>query len=74
MFQIYRRLKWAYQKFKLSYSLPFIVLVSYTLIGAVLFRRFELEPDEQRREEYRRATEYAFNQVSYGLQYCAQLL
>uniref|UniRef100_A0AC34FMY1 Potassium channel domain-containing protein n=1 Tax=Panagrolaimus sp. ES5 TaxID=591445 RepID=A0AC34FMY1_9BILA len=63
MFHLYRKLKWAYQKFKVSYSLPFIVLVSYTLLGAVVFRKIELIGDVERREMYKNSTEYAFDQV-----------
>ncbi|KAE9551541.1 hypothetical protein FO519_005255 [Halicephalobus sp. NKZ332] len=63
MFEIYRKLKWAYQKFRVSYSLPFIILVSYTLLGAVIFRNVELEEDVKRRADYRNSTEFAFNQV-----------
>uniref|UniRef100_A0AC34QR38 Potassium channel domain-containing protein n=1 Tax=Panagrolaimus sp. JU765 TaxID=591449 RepID=A0AC34QR38_9BILA len=63
MFQIIRKLKWAYYKFRFSYYLPFIVLISYTLIGAVMFRNLELEADRKRRADYRNSTEYAFNQV-----------
>ena len=63
MFHLYRKLKWAYQKFKVSYSLPFVVLVSYTLLGAVIFRKIELEGDVERRERYKNSTEFAFDQV-----------
>ena len=63
MFEIYRKLKWAYQKFRVSYSLPFIILVSYTLLGAVIFRHIELKEDVKRRADYRNSTEFAFNEV-----------
>ncbi|KAI6186763.1 TWiK family of potassium channels protein 12 [Aphelenchoides besseyi] len=63
MHHVLLKLKWFYKRFKLSRYLPFIVLISYTVIGAAIFRHFELEPDEIRRAKYRDSTEYAFNQV-----------
>ena len=67
MFHLYRKLKWAYQKFKVSYSLPFIILVSYTLLGAVVFRKIELDGYVIHRQKYKNATEFAFNQVMQRL-------
>ncbi|KAI6213719.1 Ion-trans-2 domain-containing protein [Aphelenchoides besseyi] len=63
MHHVLLKLKWFYKRFKLSRYLPFIVLISYTVIGAAIFRHFELAPDEIRRAKYRDSTEYAFNQV-----------
>ncbi|KAK5966082.1 TWiK family of potassium channels protein 12 [Trichostrongylus colubriformis] len=63
MFQLYRRLKWIYQKFKLSAWLPFAALVSYTVFGAFLFKSFEMDNDQRKRENYRNRTVYAMNQV-----------
>lgn len=66
MFAIIHKFKWIYQKFRLSYFLPFIVLVVYTLVGAAIFRHFELDNDEHRRQQYRDSAEYAYNQVGEG--------
>ncbi|PIO59630.1 hypothetical protein TELCIR_18903, partial [Teladorsagia circumcincta] len=63
MFQLYRRLKWIYQKFKLSAWLPFAALVSYTVFGAFLFKSFEMDNDQRKRENYRNRTVFAMNQV-----------
>ncbi|XGW05655.1 hypothetical protein V3C99_016200 [Haemonchus contortus] len=63
MFQLYRRLKWIYQKFKVSTWLPFVALVSYTVFGAFLFKSFEMDVDQRKRESYRNRTVYAMNQV-----------
>jgi hypothetical protein len=66
MHKVYQKLKEAYKRFKLRWYLPFAVLITYTVIGAAIFRHFELEPDLQRRISYRNHTEYAFNQVSFS--------
>ncbi|VDP04535.1 unnamed protein product [Heligmosomoides polygyrus] len=50
MFKLYRRLKWVYQRFKLSAWVPFAALVSYTVFGAFLFKSFEMENDQRNRE------------------------
>ncbi|KIH62782.1 hypothetical protein ANCDUO_06933 [Ancylostoma duodenale] len=63
MFQLYRRLKWVYQKFKLSTWVPFAALVSYTIFGAFLFKSFEMENDQRTRERYKNRTDYAMDQV-----------
>ncbi|CAD5231771.1 unnamed protein product [Bursaphelenchus xylophilus] len=63
LYKIVHKLKWFYKEYRLSHFLPFTVLITYTLIGAALFRHFELEPDEIRRKKYRESTEYAFNQI-----------
>lgn len=63
MFKLYRRLKWVYQRFKLSAWVPFAALVSYTVFGAFLFKSFEMENDQRNREQYRNRTVYAMNQV-----------
>ncbi|VDM80377.1 unnamed protein product, partial [Strongylus vulgaris] len=63
MFELYRRLKWVYQKFQLSTWVPFVALVSYTIFGAFLFKSFEMENDQQARERYRNKTTYAMDQV-----------
>lgn len=63
MHKFYQKFKEAYKKFKLRWYLPFAVLITYTVVGAAVFRHFELEPDLQRRISYRNHTEYAFNQV-----------
>lgn len=60
---IFQHLKWAYQKFHLNYTLPFVILVSYTLIGAAIFRNLELERDQMERETFRISYDYAMNQV-----------
>ncbi|PAV85218.1 hypothetical protein WR25_04177 [Diploscapter pachys] len=52
MFRIFSRLKWVYQKFKVSTWLPFIILLSYTLLGAAIFRAFESENDKESRHKY----------------------
>ncbi|VDL81073.1 unnamed protein product [Nippostrongylus brasiliensis] len=63
MFELYRRLKWIYQRFKLSAWVPLIALVSYTVFGAFLFKTFEMENDRRTRENYRNRTVFAMNQV-----------
>uniref|UniRef100_A0A9J2P7J6 Potassium channel domain-containing protein n=1 Tax=Ascaris lumbricoides TaxID=6252 RepID=A0A9J2P7J6_ASCLU len=60
---IFQHLKWAYQKFHLNYTLPFVILVSYTLIGAAIFRNLELERDQMERETFRISYDYAMNQL-----------
>lgn len=39
------------------------MLISYTILGAAIFRHFELQPDINRRMSYRNESEYAFNQI-----------
>ncbi|EYC02942.1 hypothetical protein Y032_0097g3032 [Ancylostoma ceylanicum] len=63
MFQLYRRLKWVYQKFKLSTWVPFAALVSYTIFGAFVFKSFEMENDQRIRQRYKNRTHYAMDQV-----------
>ncbi|CAD5224743.1 unnamed protein product [Bursaphelenchus okinawaensis] len=63
LYKVLHKLKWFYTEYRLSHFLPFTVLVTYTLIGAAMFRHFELQPDEIRRKNYRESTEYAFNQI-----------
>ncbi|VDM44024.1 unnamed protein product [Toxocara canis] len=63
MSNIFQRLKWIYQKFRLSYTLPFFILISYTLIGAAIFRKLELERDQRERETFRDSYNYAMDQV-----------
>uniref|UniRef100_A0A0K0D0A7 Ion_trans_2 domain-containing protein n=1 Tax=Angiostrongylus cantonensis TaxID=6313 RepID=A0A0K0D0A7_ANGCA len=63
MFPLYQSLKWIYQKFRVSAWLPFVALVSYTVLGAFLFKFFEMENDQRSREGYRNRTSYAMNQV-----------
>ncbi|VDK71816.1 unnamed protein product [Litomosoides sigmodontis] len=53
-----------YRKFHLNTLLPFIILISYTLIGAAIFRNLELELDLHERELFRRNYDYAFDQVT----------
>ncbi|CAD6197101.1 unnamed protein product [Caenorhabditis auriculariae] len=63
MFKIYQRLKWVYQKFKLSAWMPFVALIAYTILGAHIFMTFEQGPDIQARQDYRNRTSYAMEQV-----------
>jgi hypothetical protein len=68
MFVFFRRLRFVYKKLRLQrlhYALPFLVLCLYTVVGAYVFRYFELEQDEQRRARYRQNTEYAFKRVHF---------
>lgn len=58
-------LQQAYRKFHLNTLLPFIILISYTLIGAAIFRKLELEIDLHERESFRRNYNYAFDQVRF---------
>jgi hypothetical protein len=64
MFESITKLQWIYRRFKLKYSVPFIVLMTYTIIGAAIFRNFEREVDQNMRMVFRNSTEYAFNQVT----------
>uniref|UniRef100_A0A7E4W7P4 Ion_trans_2 domain-containing protein n=1 Tax=Panagrellus redivivus TaxID=6233 RepID=A0A7E4W7P4_PANRE len=57
---IFRFFKRLYNWIKVSNGLPFVVLVSYTLVGATLFRNLELNHDVEARARYRNSTEYAF--------------
>uniref|UniRef100_A0A915D0N4 Potassium channel domain-containing protein n=1 Tax=Ditylenchus dipsaci TaxID=166011 RepID=A0A915D0N4_9BILA len=71
MFQLFRRFRWLYKKLRLRrlrYGIPLTVLAAYTVLGAYIFRHFELEIDEERRRKYRESTEYAFNQVLARMQ------
>ncbi|KAJ1348760.1 potassium channel activity protein [Parelaphostrongylus tenuis] len=63
MSHLFESLKRIYQKFKVSTWLPFVALVSYTILGAFLFKYFEMENDQRSRENYRNRTSYAMNQV-----------
>ena len=64
--QLFRRLRWLYKRLqiaRLRYCMPFVVLAAYTILGAYIFRHFELEADVERRTVYRESTELAFNKV-----------
>nr|CRZ24331.1 BMA-TWK-12 [Brugia malayi] len=63
MRKIFHFLQQAYRNFHLNNLLPFIILISYTLIGAAIFRKLELELDLRERELFRRSYNYAFNQI-----------
>uniref|UniRef100_A0A0R3RJX0 Ion_trans_2 domain-containing protein n=1 Tax=Elaeophora elaphi TaxID=1147741 RepID=A0A0R3RJX0_9BILA len=63
MRKIFHCLQQFYRKFHLNNLLPFVILISYTLIGAAIFRKLELEIDLRERELFRRDYNYAFNQV-----------
>lgn len=57
-------IKWISKKLSpFKHSFPFIFLGFYTIIGAAIFRYYELNSDELRRKNYRKSTEYAFTQV-----------
>ncbi|MCP9264755.1 BMA-TWK-12 [Dirofilaria immitis] len=64
MYKIFYYLQRVYQKFHLNNLLPFAVLISYTLIGAAIFRKLELERDLHERELFRRSYYYAFDQIT----------
>lgn len=57
------QLKLAYNKFRFNVVLPFIILISYTLLGAAIFRSLELHRDQNEREVFRKSYSYAFDQV-----------
>lgn len=71
MREIFYRLQQVYRKFHLNTLLPFIILISYTLIGAAIFRNLELELDLHERELFRRNYNYAFDQVMYRIFQCS---
>uniref|UniRef100_A0A914XHN8 Potassium channel domain-containing protein n=1 Tax=Plectus sambesii TaxID=2011161 RepID=A0A914XHN8_9BILA len=60
---IFEKVKWTYSQFKLKYLVPFIIILLYTLFGALIFRMCELETDMAIRDRYRRAIDYAYDQV-----------
>jgi len=63
---VFRHLRWLYNRLKvrrLRLCAPFTVLAIYTILGAYIFRHFELAADEGRRARYRASTEQAFSQV-----------
>uniref|UniRef100_A0A915Q7P1 Potassium channel domain-containing protein n=1 Tax=Setaria digitata TaxID=48799 RepID=A0A915Q7P1_9BILA len=64
MYEIFHWLQRAYQKFHLNNLLPFVILISYTLIGAAIFRNLELERDLRERELFRKNYHYAFDQIT----------
>ncbi|VDN54413.1 unnamed protein product [Dracunculus medinensis] len=57
------QLKLAYNKFRFNVVLPFIILISYTLLGAAIFRSLELHRDQNEREVFRKSYSYAFDQM-----------
>ncbi|VDO32590.1 unnamed protein product [Onchocerca flexuosa] len=61
---IFHYLQRIYQKFHLNNLLPFVILISYTLIGAAIFRKLELERDLRERELFRKSYYYAFDQIT----------
>lgn len=65
MHEIFHCIQRAYRKFHLNNLLPFVILISYTLIGAAIFRKLELELDLRERELFRRNYNYAFDQVKF---------
>ncbi|KAL3985481.1 Ion channel family protein [Acanthocheilonema viteae] len=64
MHKIFHYLQQVYQKFHLNALLPFAILISYTLIGAAIFRNLELELDLHERELFRQNYNYAFDQIT----------
>uniref|UniRef100_A0A158R4T3 Ion channel n=1 Tax=Syphacia muris TaxID=451379 RepID=A0A158R4T3_9BILA len=58
--QQFRRIQ---NKLHLDSSLPFITLVSYTIVGAALFRALEFERDRIEREHFKRAFKFALNHL-----------
>ncbi|VDN07821.1 unnamed protein product [Thelazia callipaeda] len=64
MFESIRWLQQIYQRFHLSHLLPFLILISYTLLGAAVFRRLELERDLRERELFRKSYYYAYDQIT----------
>ncbi|CAJ0567057.1 unnamed protein product, partial [Mesorhabditis spiculigera] len=61
--RLYRGLKWLYNTFKMGYFAPLLILISYTLLGAIIFKALEHDEDQRRRNFYRNESEYAVNQV-----------
>ncbi|CAG9539959.1 unnamed protein product [Cercopithifilaria johnstoni] len=64
MHEIFHCLQRAYRKFRLNTLLPFVILISYTLIGAAIFRKLELELDLRERQLFRRNYNYALDQIT----------
>ncbi|VDK69120.1 unnamed protein product [Onchocerca ochengi] len=64
MHKLFHYLQQIYQKFHLNNLLPFVVLISYTLIGAAIFRKLELGRDLRERELFRKRYYYAFDQIT----------
>ena len=63
MFDLFRRLQWLQRKFHLSHAFPLIALVSYTAVGAAIFRALELERDHSEREFFRTTYDDVLNHV-----------
>ena len=64
MFYVIQKIKWVSKKFKLNYFVPFLILISYTVLGAAIFRNLELELDLKQKEVFRNKTDFAFKQVN----------
>ncbi|CAJ0949960.1 unnamed protein product, partial [Mesorhabditis belari] len=63
MFTLYSKLKWLYNTSKFGYYAPLIALISYTMLGAVIFKTLEHDEDQKRRDFFKNESEYAVNQV-----------
>uniref|UniRef100_A0A0N4ZYR4 Potassium channel subfamily K member 18 n=1 Tax=Parastrongyloides trichosuri TaxID=131310 RepID=A0A0N4ZYR4_PARTI len=57
------RLRQLYNSSIIGITWPLVLLVSYTLLGALIFRNLELEKDQKQRLLFREKTEYAFSEV-----------
>uniref|UniRef100_A0A914C008 Potassium channel domain-containing protein n=1 Tax=Acrobeloides nanus TaxID=290746 RepID=A0A914C008_9BILA len=63
MFYVIQKIKWVSKKFKLNYFVPFLILISYTVLGAAIFRNLELELDLKQKEVFRNKTDFVFRQI-----------
>ncbi|CEF63350.1 Potassium channel subfamily K member 18 [Strongyloides ratti] len=57
------KIKQLYNSSIIGITWPLVLLISYTLLGAVIFRNLELEIDQKQRLLFREKTEYAFSEV-----------
>ncbi len=56
-----------YRRLKLNYTVPFVFLLLYTVLGAAVFYLAERNIDVSRREKFKHSYEYAYSQITERL-------